>query len=145
MSMFDAFQWCPVCGTQHHPQNTTCDGLRGGTTDRLAALPPAAMVLPDRAAPAAAEATSPSALVQALQTLVLDPKTRGYLREQDPKALQQACQALHAAGLQYLPWQGIEPSDLCWYCLLPLTTLRDGTTFCRDCRHSGQAVQRQQL
>jgi len=34
---FEAFRWCPVCHTQHHPDNTTCDGLRGGTTDTLVA------------------------------------------------------------------------------------------------------------
>jgi hypothetical protein len=29
-----AFRWCPVCGAHHHPDNTRCDGLRGGHTDR---------------------------------------------------------------------------------------------------------------
>jgi hypothetical protein len=69
------------------------------------------------------------AAFKALQVLVLDRRTRGYLRTHDPKALQQAAQALHDVGLQY----GIlgEP-DLCWYCLEPLPEGYEGLG-CRSC------------
>ena len=72
------------------------------------------------------------AIGRALQVLVLDPKTRAYLRANDPRALQQACQALDAAGARYLIAE--VPTDLCWYCLAPLvTTFDNGDAYCSDC------------
>jgi hypothetical protein len=87
--------------------------------------------------------TPTTPLARALQALVLTPETRAYLRTHDPKALQQACKALFQGGYDYLPWQGQQPSDLCWYCFLPLTRQSDGATVCRDCRHDGLPVQPQ--
>lgn len=85
-----------------------------------------------------------SDVCRALQVLVLDRRTRAYLRVNDPKALQQAAKALHDLGLQYLVRSDIEESDLCWYCLRPLVRLDSaGTMACPDCRHDGQPVQPQ--
>jgi hypothetical protein len=161
---FAAFRWCAVCGSQHHPDCSTCDGLRGGTTDQLSPavgsdgdglegeLGPETDH--DRQTRQQVEADTRHsdmprddrpAIVRALQVLILDPATRAYLRAHDPKALQQAARALHDIGERYQLF-GEAPTatgDLCWYCLLPLTRQADGTEGCPDCRHDGRAVQPQ--
>jgi hypothetical protein len=63
------------------------------------------------------------AAFRALQVLVLDPVTRRYLAAHDPKALQQACKALHDVGLRWLLFGDAHresASDVCWYCFAVL-------------------------
>lgn len=78
-----------------------------------------------------APAGSPAA---ALQVLVLDRQTREYLKRYDPKALQQACKALQAAGLSYLVSDA--PIDVCWYCFEVL----QASGACRSCTQAGRQL-----
>jgi hypothetical protein len=73
------------------------------------------------------------AAFKALQVLVLDPKTRAYLRAHDPQALQQASKALDELSLQYQP-EGAP--DLCWYCYEVL----EPTGACRSCTDAGRQL-----
>ena len=74
------------------------------------------------------------AITAALQVLVLDEKTREYLKANDPRALQQACNALERAGHQYQPRDA--PADVCWYCVWVL----EPNGVCRRCTDWGRQL-----
>lgn len=90
--------------------------------------------VPADAAPAApASENSTEAITRALQVLVLDRQTRAYLREHDPKALQQAAKALHDAGRLYLVaslTHDGDDADLCRHCF---AVLDPTARVCLDC------------
>jgi hypothetical protein len=116
---------CPelTCGALCHPVQLQAEHA-----------PSRYVINQDDDAPAAADSDKTQALVKALQVLVLHPTTRAYLQEHDPKALQQACKALHDAGERYRLTRGLHSlavvDDICWYCFAVLAA--DGS--CSSCR-----------
>ena len=60
--------------------------------------------------------TKSSRVVEALAVIVLDPKIRAFLEENDPKALQQAVNALKKCGFKWPVPFGSEKDDLLHVC-----------------------------
>jgi hypothetical protein len=125
---------CPTCGIALTAGDRTVQRCSNGHR-----LPREAWHTPIETATGARTSEPPTAagdggeaIIKALQVLILDPKTRAYLRANDPKALQQAAKALHDVDARYLLID--VPTDLCWYCFAPLVcTFADGEAYCSAC------------